>query len=71
MRSVTDPRAAQNIAGMTVVPLLGVMVAQLVGSVRLGMPFYLWFAVVLVLLDTVMVWVAARMFDRERMLTRW
>ena len=68
---VTDPRAAQNLAAMTVVPLLGLVIAQLAGKVSLGLGFYFAFAVALVALDTVLVVVAARLFDRERMLTRW
>ena len=68
---VADPRAAQNLAGMTVVPLLGGLVAQLAGRVALGMRFYLLLALGALLADALLLWLAARVFDRERLLTRW
>ncbi len=68
---VTDPRAAQNLAAMTVVPLLGLVVAQIAGKVHLGLGFYLALAAGLAVADVVLVAVAARLFDRERLLTRW
>lgn len=65
---VRDPRAAQNLAAMTVVPLLGLGIAQLAGSVRLEVPFYLAAALALALADVGLVLLAARLFDRERLL---
>jgi ABC-type Na+ efflux pump permease subunit len=68
---VLDPRAAQNIAAMTVVPLLGLLVVQLAGRIALGARFYLALSLGIALADFVLVFIAVRSFDRERLLTRW
>jgi len=68
---VADPRAAQNLAGMTVVPLLGALVAQLAGRVSLGWRFYFALALAALVADIALVALAARLFDREKLLTRW
>ncbi len=68
---VADPRAAQNLAGMTVVPLLGALVAQLAGRVSLGARFYWTLALSALVADAVLLALAARLFDREKLLTRW
>jgi len=68
---VLDPRAAQNIAATTVVPLLGLLVVQLAGRISLGPRFYLLFALFAALADLALIWLAVRLFDREELLTRW
>lgn len=68
---VMDPRAAQNIAAMSVVPLIGLLGAQLTGRVALGLPFYLLLALGIVVIDIGLVWAATLLFDRERLLTSW
>lgn len=68
---VLDPRAAQNIAATTVVPLLGLLVVQLAGRISLGPAFYLAFALGAALADVALIWLAVRWFDREELLTRW
>jgi ABC-type Na+ efflux pump permease subunit len=68
---VLDPRAAQNIAAMTVVPLLGLLVVQLAGRVSLSARFYGVFALVAALADVLLVALAVKLFDRDSLLTRW
>jgi ABC-type Na+ efflux pump permease subunit len=68
---VNDARAAQNIAAMSVVPLIGVVVAQLFGRVDLGMTFYVLLAAGVAVTDLALVFLAAALFDRERLLTSW
>ena len=68
---VVDPRAAQNIAATTVVPLLGLLVVQLAGRISLGQWFYLSFAVGALVADIALIALAVRLFDREELLTRW
>ena len=68
---VNDARAAQNIAAMSVVPLVGLVVAQLFGRVELDMPFYILFGLAVAAADVVLVFLAAALFDRERLLTSW
>ena len=66
---VLDPRAAQNIAATTVVPLLGLLVVQLAGRIALGPRFYAILAVAVGAADAALVAIAVRLFDRERLLT--
>ncbi|HXN82128.1 MAG TPA: ABC transporter permease subunit [Myxococcales bacterium] len=68
---VLDPRAAQNIAAMTVVPLLGLLVVQLAGRVSLSAHFYGAFALLAALADVLLVALAVKLFDRDALLTRW
>jgi ABC-2 type transport system permease protein len=66
---VLDPRAAQNLSAMTVLPLLALLVFQLAGRIALGPRFYFALAAGVALADVALVAVAVRLFDRERLLT--
>jgi hypothetical protein len=68
---VLDPRAAQNLAAMTVLPLLGLVVGQIAGQLSLGTRFYLWFALLTAASDVLLVLLAVKWFDREALLTHW
>lgn len=68
---VLDPRAAQNLSATTVLPLLGLLVVQLAGRIALGPRFYVAMALGVASADAVLVLIAVRLFDRERLLTRW
>lgn len=68
---VLDPRAAQNLAATTVLPLLGVLVVQLAGRIALGPRFYFALAAGVAAADVALVAAAVRLFDRERLLTQW
>ena len=67
---ILDPRAAQNLAAMTVVPLLGLLVVQLAGRIALGPRFYLGLALGAALADVLLITLAVKVFDRERLLTK-
>jgi ABC-type Na+ efflux pump permease subunit len=68
---VLDPRAAQNLAATTVLPLLALLVVQLAGRIALGPRFYFALAGGVVAADVALVLLAVRLFDRERLLTSW
>jgi ABC-type Na+ efflux pump permease subunit len=68
---VLDPRAAQNLAATTVVPLLGLLVVQLAGRIALGQRFYAALALGVAAADVALVFAAVHLFDRERLLTQW
>jgi hypothetical protein len=53
------------------VPLLGALVAQLAGRISLGWTFYAALSVSTLVADVVLIALAARLFDREKLLTRW
>ena len=54
---------------MTVLPLLALLVFQLAGRIALGPRFYFALAVGVALADVALIFVAVRLFDRERLLT--
>jgi ABC-2 type transport system permease protein len=68
---VNDPRAAEQISAVLIVPLLLVLFGQIGGLIVLnpGMMFILIIA--LVAIDVGMVYLGARLFQRETILTRW
>ena len=66
-----DARAAQQIASLVVLPLTGMMVAQLFGLLLLTPQFLIGAAIVLVSVNAVLLGVAVTLFDRETILTRW
>lgn len=68
---VLDPRAAQNLAATTVLPLLALLAFQLAGKISLGSGFYLGLSLGVAAADVVLIAVAVRLFDRERLLTSW
>ena len=68
---VNDPRAAQQIAGLLVLPLVGLVMAQIFGLVAVSSVSVLGIAAVISVLDAAAAWLALQVFDREAILTRW
>ncbi len=68
---VNDTRVAQQAAGLLVLPLVGIFVAQLAGWVLIDTRAILSSAVVLLAADIAILLVAERLFQRERILTQW
>lgn len=68
---VTDPRVAEQMAAVIIVPLLAIMFAQIGGLLVLNLTFMLIAAVVLLVADAALIAVGARLFQRETILTKW
>jgi ABC-2 type transport system permease protein len=68
---VTDPRAAEQISMVVIVPLMAVLFGQMAGIIVLNVNFILITAVVLAVLDIALIYAGARLFQRETILTRW
>ena len=68
---VSDPRAAQQLAGLIVMPVLIFITAQLFGVFLLNTQFIVVASLVLIVVDLVGTWFAVAVFDREQVLTRW
>jgi ABC-2 type transport system permease protein len=68
---VTDPRTAQQISAVVVVPIMAVFFGQLTGFLVLSTAFALGAAAVLAALAALGVWASTRLFQREVILTRW
>ena len=68
---LNDPRAAQQISGLLVVPLLGVSFLVLMGRVYLDTGTLLWVTPIILALNAAILWLTVRIFQRETILTRW
>jgi len=68
---VNDPRTAQQISAVLVVPVLGLLFGQLAGVIVLGPALALGIGVILAIIAAGALWAATRLFQREVILTRW
>lgn len=68
---VSDPRVAEQTSAVIIVPLLAVLFGQLAGLIVLNVTFMLVTIVLLAAIDVAMVYLGARLFQREVILTRW
>jgi ABC-2 type transport system permease protein len=68
---VNDPRSAQQIAVLLVLPLAMMLVGQIAGAFVVTTPMLLLIAVVLAAIWVVLVLFSVTLFDRETILTRW
>lgn len=68
---VNDPRVAEQLSMVVIVPILGVFFGQISGLFILNRQLILAIAAGLIILDVVMVYLAAQLFQRETILTRW
>lgn len=68
---VGDSRLAQQLAGLMVLPLVGLAAGQFAGWLKAGTGYYALIGGLVLLLDLVIVVVARRLFDRERLMSRW
>lgn len=68
---VNDPRTAQQISAVLIVPVLGLLFGQLAGVIVLGPALALGIGVMLAIIAAGAVWAATRLFQREVILTRW
>jgi ABC-2 type transport system permease protein len=66
-----DPRAAQQLGAVVILPISALLSAQVFGFVRLDISHATMLAVAAAVADVVLLWIAARLFDRETILTRW
>ncbi|MGE5124542.1 MAG: ABC transporter permease subunit [Acidobacteriaceae bacterium] len=68
---VNDPRVAEQLSAVVILPLLALFFGQIAGLFILNSTLILIICVALVLLDILMVYLAVRLFQRETILTRW
>ena len=68
---VNDPRAAEQIAGVMVVPFMGILLASSFGVISLNVNTMLIGVVVFTLLAAGLLYLGTLIFDRENILTKW
>ena len=67
----SDPRAAQQLGAIVILPISGLLTAQVFGVVRLDVSHALLLTAGAALADALLLLAAIRLFDRETILTRW
>lgn len=68
---VNDPRVAEQLSAVVILPLLALFFGQISGLVILNSKLILGIAAGLILLDSILIYLAIRLFERENILTRW
>jgi ABC-2 type transport system permease protein len=68
---VNDPRVAQQIGGVIIVPIIGVTLLQATGALLVGSSGYLVLTAIVLVVSLVGLRIGVALFDREAILTRW
>jgi ABC-2 type transport system permease protein len=68
---VSDPRVAEQISAVLIVPLIGVMFGQMAGLILINAQLMLATILILIILDIAFVFIGSALFQREYILTRW
>jgi ABC-2 type transport system permease protein len=68
---VNDPRSAQQIGALIILPIAGLLVMQLTGAFVMTVPVIAVIALVLIALNAGLMRLGIALFDRESILTRW
>lgn len=66
-----DPRSAQQISAVLILPIILVIFGQITGVLTLSPLVALLGALILAVLAAISIWLATRLFQRETILTRW
>ena len=66
-----DPRVAQQIGGVVIVPIVAIVLVQASGTLLVGATGYALLALAILLVSLVGLRIGVRLFDREAILTRW
>lgn len=68
---VNDPRVAQQVSAILVVPIMAFFVGQMSGFLLIDLKVMAGAAALMVILDAVVLVLGKSLFDREEILTRW
>jgi ABC-2 type transport system permease protein len=68
---VNDPRVAQQVGGIIIVPIIAITLAQATGTVLVGALGFVLLATVVLVISLIGLRVGVALFDREAILTRW
>jgi len=68
---VNDPRVAEQLSALVILPILALFFGQISGLFFINRRIILLIAVALAVLDGIMIYLAVRLFQRETILTRW
>ena len=68
---VNDPRVAQQIGGVVIVPVIALVLVQATGTLLVGPLGYLVLSAGVLAVSLIGLRIGVRLFDREAILTRW
>jgi ABC-2 type transport system permease protein len=68
---VNDPRVAQQVGGVVIVPIIALVLVQATGTLLVGAAGYALLAVIVLFVSLIGLRIGVRLFDREAILTRW
>lgn len=68
---VNDPRVAEQISSLVILPVVGGFMGQIFGLVLITENFMWVIAGITLVLDAILIYLAVRLFARETILTRW
>lgn len=68
---VNDPRVAEQISAVFILPVMLLLFGQLAGWLVINVPVMLIFSAVMAAANVGLIYLAARVFQREQILTRW
>ena len=68
---VNDPRVAQQVGGIIIVPIIAVTLLQATGTLLVGAAGYLLMAAIVLVVSLLGLRAGVALFDREAILTRW
>jgi ABC-2 type transport system permease protein len=68
---VSDAQSAQQLGSLLVLPLIGILVAQVTGAISVGVGSVAGAVVFVGVLDVLLLFVSIRLFSRETILMRW
>jgi ABC-2 type transport system permease protein len=66
-----DPRVAEQLSMLVLLPILGLFIGQVTGYFFLNAQLIVWMALGLVVIDAGLLYFATQLFQRETILTRW
>jgi ABC-2 type transport system permease protein len=68
---VNDPRVAEQLSSLVVIPLIAIFMGQSFGLFQYDLALVIWAALGMLALDAVLLYFAIQLFQRETILTRW
>lgn len=68
---VSDPRVAEQLSAIVVLPLLMLIIGQSVGFILIDQRVIVLMGVIVAVLDAGLLYLAVKVFQRETILTRW
>lgn len=68
---VSDPRVAEQLAGMVIMPIVLLVLGQSVGFIIINQQIIILLGVGAAIIDVLLVYLSVRVFQRETILTRW